>query len=59
MLCVKACEIDKFSYGNLLVPLDYLPDDMLDGSYGESILTDIQHLRLKLRKSGWNAVFGW
>lgn len=58
-LCMKTCEFDKFSYGNLLIPLDYLPDDQLDDSYGVSVLTDTQNLREELKQKGWNAVFGW
>lgn len=58
-LCMKTCEFDGFSYGNLLISLDYLPDEQLDDSYGVSVLTDIQNLREELKQKGWNAVFGW
>ncbi len=59
LICVRACELDKFKYGNLITPLDYLPDDLIDDSYGVSTLIDIQNLREDLKNRGWNTVFGW
>jgi hypothetical protein len=58
-LCIRACEYDGFAYGNLLIPLDYLPDDQLNDSYGISVLEDVLKLRRSLRDVGWNRVFGW
>ncbi len=59
LLCIKTCEFDKFSYGNLLIPLDYLPDNLLDDSYGISVLTSVKSLRKELKEKGWYHLFGW
>lgn len=48
-LCVRACEVDGYDHGVLLLPLDYLPDDQLDSlpdsKPHESIRTVIKNLR--------------
>lgn len=63
LLCMRACEIDGYDCGVLLLPLDYLPDDQLDdqltGKPYELIRKTIIKLRNELRDKGWEAVFGW
>ncbi len=62
-LCMRACEVDGYDHGVLLLPLDYLPDDQLDdlpdSKPHESIRAAVEKLRSELRDEGWDKVFGW
>ncbi len=62
-LCKRACEVESYDCGVLLLPLDYLPDDQLDGlpdrKPQKSIRATVKKLRSELRDKGWDSVFGW
>lgn len=59
LVCISCCEKTDFDCGNLIVHLDYIPDDLLDESYGSDVLSQIRFIRQKLTVKGWVEVFGW
>ena len=55
LLCVAMAEVEGFSYGNVLIPADYLPEEMLteqEERYGVGVIDDIRSFRNKLLKEG-------
>lgn len=59
LICIACSENAGFSYGNVLVPPDYLPDEEIEGYaslYGWDVIERIQELRKQLREKGWNSL---
>jgi len=62
LLCIEMSNYQEFDCGNVVLPLDFLPDEMLEifeDCYTLGIVTDVKDIRKRLTELGWNAVFGW
>jgi len=58
LLSVEICKIEGFSYGNLIIPPDYLPDSeitLFEDRYGVSVIEAVVKLRKDLSSRGWDA----
>ncbi len=61
---IKASKTEGFSWGNIVILLDVLPDEMLEAcnneyKYGQGALEEVRKFRTELREKGWKEVFGW
>ncbi|EKD52677.1 MAG: hypothetical protein ACD_61C00275G0006 [uncultured bacterium] len=63
ILCLQMSKIEGFSCGNVIIPPDFLPDDMMEmwvDVYGLDVVGQIAMIRMDLAKQGWEAIFpGW
>lgn len=60
LLCAKICEIEGFSWGNIIIPPDYLPTTMVEiyeRVYGSVVIEEVLKIRDRLALCGWEAVF--
>ena len=60
LLCVAMSNIEGFSCGNLILQVDFLPDDMLElyeNAYSVDIFEEVAKLRKQLAEQGWMSVF--
>lgn len=61
LLSIFVAKREGFSYGNVLIPPDYLPDEEIEewsDRYGWGVIERIQNLRSNLRSDGWQSVIG-
>ena len=62
LLCIEICVVEEFSWGNVLVPMDYLPYDkfeLFEDRYSINVFVEILKIRERLDGVGWHMVFGW
>ena len=62
LLCIEICVVEEFSWGNVLVPMDYIPYEkfeLYEGRYSMSVFIEILKIRERLAGVGWQMVFGW
>ncbi len=59
LICVSVCIREKFSFGNLISSLDYLPTIELDESANPDVTRQILEVRDNLKNNGWEYVFKW
>jgi hypothetical protein len=60
LLCVAMSNLEDFSCGNLVLPVDFLPDDMLvlyEDVYSVGVLEEVAKIRKQLEELGWKTVF--
>jgi hypothetical protein len=60
ILCLQMSKIEGFACGNVIIPPDFLPDDMMEmwvDVYGLDVIGQIAIIRMDLAKRGWEAVF--
>jgi hypothetical protein len=60
LLCLQMSKIEGFSCGNVIIPPDFLPDDMMEmwvDVYGLDVIGNVAMIRMDLAKRGWEAVF--
>lgn len=60
LLCIAAAKAKDYSYGNVLITPDYLPDDMVEmyeRVYGSDVIEEVILIREELREKGWEATF--
>jgi len=59
LLAIASAREAGFSYGNVLIPPDYLPDDEIEryeDIYGWDVVERIVTFRIELRKRGWDSL---
>ena len=60
LLCVAMSNIEDFSCGNLVLPVDFLPDDMMElyeDVYGLDVIEEVVKIRKQLAEWGWKSTF--
>lgn len=60
ILLVAACNQEGFSCGNVIIPPDFLPDQMIDvfeDQYGFGVIENIRKIRKEVSERGWDAIF--
>lgn len=61
LLCIEMSKKEDFSYGNIIIPPDYLPDEMVEiyeQVYGSDVIEEVIDIRSRLLKNGWKATLG-
>jgi len=61
LLCVEMSNTEGFDCGNIVIPLDFLPLEMMvlfEDLYGVDVLESVIEIREKVAEQGWGAVFG-
>jgi hypothetical protein len=58
LMCVAICQKEGFSYGNVLIPPYYIPDEELYqfDHYGASVLEEVQKFRRDVAEHGWKSL---
>lgn len=60
LLCLEISNLEGFDCGNIIIPLDFLPDSLLfvfEEPYGRAVMESVLNLRDQLSTLGWEAVF--
>ncbi len=60
LLCVEFSNIYEYSCGNIVLPTDFVPDEMLEmweEVYGVDVIETVTKIRKDLVDKGWEAVF--
>ncbi len=60
LLCLEISNLEEFDCGNIIIPLDFLPDSLLfvfEEPYGRAVMEGVLNLREQLSTLGWEAVF--
>ncbi len=60
LLCVEISKTEGFSWGNVIIPPDYLPDEMVEiyeRVYGSDVIEEVIKIREQLKERGWEAIF--
>lgn len=60
LLCVAMSNIEGFACGNLVLPIDFLPEDMFEvyeDVYGVDVIEEVEKIRKQLAEQGWRAIF--
>jgi len=60
LLCVDMSSIEGFSCGNLVLPVDFLPDDMMvlfEEVYSVGVMEEVEKIRKQLAEGGWKSIF--
>lgn len=61
LLCVEMSNRENFDCGNIVIPPDFLPVELLviyEDEYSAEIIEEVFEIRRQLEKNGWEAVFG-
>lgn len=59
LVCIGISENEEFSYGNILLSVDYLPDEEipdLEDDYGASVVEEIQKFHKEIAEHGWKSL---
>lgn len=60
LLCIEISKLEGFSWGNVVIPPDYLPEEMVEmyeRVYGSDVIEEVILIREQLREKGWESVF--
>lgn len=60
LICAECSKAEEFACGNVIIPPDYLPDDlnaMYEKVYGRAVIDEVINLRNILDANGWEAKF--
>lgn len=60
LLCIEISKMEGFSWGNVIIRPDYLPDEMVEiyeRVYGTDVIEEVFKIREQLREKGWEATF--
>lgn len=61
LVCVGISKFEGFSYGNVLISADFVPDnelEELEDEYGVSVIEDVISFRKKVSEDGWESLVG-
>lgn len=61
LVCVECCSEEGFAWGNIIIPLDFLPIEefeLFEDGYSQDMVEEVLALRKKLSELGWEKVFG-
>ncbi len=60
LLCIEFSKIYEYSCGNVVIPPDFLPDELLETweeVYGIDVIETVIKIRKALTEKGWEGVF--
>lgn len=59
-ICIAMSIREEFSYGNVLLPIDYLPSEMIFSGefdqYGQDCLEGVSNFRKQVAERGWKSL---
>lgn len=59
LLCVEISNYEEFDCGNVILPIDFLPDEMLElfeDAYGAKLIEEVIKTRKQLVEQGWESL---